>query len=116
MKFFVSERIRRLARSFSFRRRTYDCQEPWTGIFSVGANGDVICCPCYAKVRVGSVDDSSIQEIWNSEPLLTMREAFRQGRLPPECRGQLCPVVTGHGMTQCNGEPFASESPRRGHT
>ena len=99
MRFCVLDRIGDWVRSFSLRRRTYDCQEPWTGIFSVSANGDVICCPCYAKVRIGSVDDSSIQEIWNSEALLRMREAFRQGRLPPECRGQLCPVVVGHGRT-----------------
>jgi radical SAM protein with 4Fe4S-binding SPASM domain len=115
MKFCVSERIGGFVRSFSLKRRTYDCQEPWIGIFSVGANGDVICCPCYAKVRVGSVDDSSIQEVWNSEPLLRMRAAFRKGRLPRECRGQLCPVVVGHGMTQSNGEPSASEVQEQGH-
>jgi radical SAM protein with 4Fe4S-binding SPASM domain len=107
MKFCVFERIGALVRSSSFTRRTYDCQEPWIGIFSVGANGDVTCCPCYAKAKVGNVDDSSIQEIWNSKVLLSMRKAFKRGRLPRECRGQLCPVVVGKGKPHGEERPSA---------
>jgi MoaA/NifB/PqqE/SkfB family radical SAM enzyme len=52
------------------------------------------------KMKVGNVNDSSIQEIWNSDPLLRMRKAFKQGRLPRQCTKQLCPVVVGKGMPE----------------
>jgi MoaA/NifB/PqqE/SkfB family radical SAM enzyme len=107
MKFCVFERIGALVRSSSFTRRTYECQEPCIGIFSVGANGDVTCCACYAKARAGNVNDSSIQEIWNSKVLLRMRKAFKRGRLPRECREQLYPVVVGKGKPDGEGRPSA---------
>ena len=75
--------------------RRYFCEEPWTGIFSIRTNGDVICCPCYAQVRLGNIADASIEELWNSERIQSLRRAFRDGRLPPECAGQICPVVVG---------------------
>jgi hypothetical protein len=59
-----------------------------------------VCGRCYAKAKIGNVNDSSIQEIWNSEPLLNMRKAFKWGRLPRQCKNQLCPVVVGRGMPQ----------------
>ena len=73
----------------------YFCDEPWTGIFSVRTNGDVVCCPCYAKVRIGNINDASLHEIWNGEKMQHLRRAFSEGRLPDECRGQICPVVVG---------------------
>lgn len=76
-------------------KKTYFCEEPWVGIFSVRTNGDVICCPCYAQVKIGNLNESSMQEIWNSEELIQMREAFRKGELPGACEKQLCPVVVG---------------------
>ncbi len=75
--------------------RTYFCEEPWVGIFSVQADGTVRCCPCYAQAVIGNIHESSPREIWNSEALIKMREAFANGRLQQPCRGQLCPVVAG---------------------
>ena len=91
----LSDWIRARVRPVLLRRRAYFCQEPWVGTFSVGADGDVVCCPCYAQVKIGNVNESTVQEIWNSSALLEMRNAFRQGRLPRSCKGQLCPVVVG---------------------
>jgi MoaA/NifB/PqqE/SkfB family radical SAM enzyme len=79
----------------SLEKKTYFCEEPWVGIFSVRTNGDVICCPCYAPVKIGNLNESSIQQIWNSEKLIHMRDAFRKGELPHSCEKQLCPVVVG---------------------
>lgn len=81
-------------------RRTYFCDEPWVGALSVDTDGNVVCCPCYARVSIGNVNDSSIREIWNCETLLGMRRAFRRGRLPSQCRGQLCPVVVGSAVQE----------------
>ena len=76
-------------------KNSYFCQEPWAGIFSIRTNGDVVCCPCYAKVLIGNINQSSMQEIWNSKKILKMRKAFSEGQLPVECQGQICPVVVG---------------------
>ena len=73
------------------------CDEPWTGIFSVQSDGTVRCCPCYAQVVLGNINESTIEEIWNAEPLIEMRAAFSSGVAPVACKGQLCPVMTGAG-------------------
>jgi MoaA/NifB/PqqE/SkfB family radical SAM enzyme len=75
--------------------RRYFCTEPWTGIFSVATNRDVTFCPCYLKMKIGNLDQSSMQEIWNSDQLVELRASFRDGVLPEPCHGQLCPVVLG---------------------
>jgi len=77
------------------QKKAYFCEEPWIGNFSVKTNGDVICCPCYAQVRIGNINESSMQDIWNSEAIIAMREAFINGELPERCKNQLCPVVVG---------------------
>jgi MoaA/NifB/PqqE/SkfB family radical SAM enzyme len=76
-------------------KTNYFCNEPWTGIFSVRTNGDCICCPCYAQVKIGNINTTPIQEIWNSQKLVDMRESFSKGELPEPCINQLCPVVVG---------------------
>ncbi len=81
-----------------FKKKTYFCEEPWVGIFSVRTNGDIICCPCYAQVRIGNINESPIQEIWNSEKLIQMRKSFKKGELPEACKKQLCPVVVGERL------------------
>jgi radical SAM protein with 4Fe4S-binding SPASM domain len=77
------------------QKKTYFCEEPWIGVFSVKTNGDVIFCPCYAQEKIGNIHESFIQDIWNSDIIIAMREAFSKGELPERCRNQLCPVVVG---------------------
>jgi len=107
MKFCVFERIGVRVRSSSFTRRTYGCQEPWIGIFSVNSNGDVTFWPCYTEARVGKVNDASIQETWHSKVLLRMRKAFKRGRLPRECKEQWCRVVVGKERPHGEERPSA---------
>jgi radical SAM protein with 4Fe4S-binding SPASM domain len=80
------------------KKKTYFCEEPWVGIFSVRTNGDIICCPCYAQVRIGNLNQSSMQEIWNSEKIIQMRRSFKKGKLPEVCKNQVCPVVVGEKL------------------
>lgn len=75
----------------------YFCEEPWTGTLSVWVNQDVIFCPCYLKMKIGNLAESSLQDIWNSEKLVALRESFKRGILPEVCRNQLCPVAHGEG-------------------
>lgn len=93
MKFTLSRRRRRS----QVQDREYFCAEPWTGILDVMPSGDVNFCPCYLQMKIGNVSESSMQEIWNSEPLVELRGSFREGRLPKACHGQSCPVVLGEG-------------------
>lgn len=90
-------------------RKTYFCEEPWTGGFSIQTNLDVHFCSCYLNMKIGSLRDSSIDEIWNSKQMRQIRESFSKGDLPRVCRGQLCPVALGHG----DGEPVPLTSSRR---
>lgn len=88
--------VSKMFNPFKFiNKRTYFCQEPWVGIFSVRTNGDVICCPCYAQVSIGNIHGASIQEIWNSDEIIQMRTSFKRGKLPEVCKNQICPVVMG---------------------
>ena len=71
------------------------CTEPWIGVLAVEIDGSVTFCPCYLKLRLGRLAESSLQELWNAEPLVAIRRAFAEGRLPDACRGQLCAPALG---------------------
>jgi radical SAM protein with 4Fe4S-binding SPASM domain len=75
--------------------RTYFCNEPWIGIFSVEVNQDVTFCPCFLKLKIGNLNENALPEIWNSESMVKLRESFSKGELPKVCEGQLCPVAQG---------------------
>jgi MoaA/NifB/PqqE/SkfB family radical SAM enzyme len=76
----------------------YFCSEPWTGLLAIQTNMDVTFCPCFLKMKIGNLKDSTIQEVWNAEPLVQLRRSFSAGELPEACRGQLCPPALGQGM------------------
>jgi MoaA/NifB/PqqE/SkfB family radical SAM enzyme len=76
-------------------RKSYFCSEPWAGIFSIETNLDVTFCPCYLRLKIGNLNEASLQEIWNAEALVQLRRSFQQGELPAACQNQLCPVVLG---------------------
>jgi len=96
----------KLSLSEKQKKKTYFCEEPWVGIFSVKTNGDVQCCPCYAQVKIGNIYESSIQAIWNSETMVDMRRKFSNGILPESCKNQLCPVVISEKITNENTRNF----------
>ena len=75
---------------------SYFCSEPWTGIFTIKPSGDVRLCPCYLKMQIGNIHESTMLEIWNAPEVVEIRESFQRGELPEPCRGQLCPVALGH--------------------
>jgi len=87
MKFSISKEFPYL------RRKKYFCPEPWVGIFSVETNLDVTFCPCYLKMKIGNLNEGSLQEIWNSEKLMELRKSFKRRRLPKICENQLCSIA-----------------------
>lgn len=78
-------------------KRHYFCHEPWTGVLDIRTNSDVVFCPCHLKMKIGNLERSTMQEIWNSKQLMAFRKSFEKGKLPKACRGQHCPVVLGEG-------------------
>jgi len=80
----------------SEEKHRYFCKEPWSGIFTILESGDVILCPCYLKMPIGNVHESSMLDIWNAPELIEIRETFQRGELPEVCQGELCPVALGH--------------------
>ena len=67
-------------------------------MLSVETNLDVTFCPCYLKLKIGNLNEATMQEIWNAEPLIQLRRSFQQGELPQACQRQLCPVVLGTSL------------------
>ena len=49
------------------------------------------------KKVIGNLDEASMQEIWNADELVELRESFGRGELPAPCQGQLCPPALGEG-------------------
>lgn len=86
-----------MKRTSSEPERKYFCNEPWTGVFTVLPNRDVLFCPCYMKRVIGNLDEASMQEIWNADEMIKLRRTFARGKLPRPCRGQLCPPALGEG-------------------
>jgi hypothetical protein len=82
-----------LARMSSERK--YFCDEPWTGVLSVSSDLDVVFCPCYLKMKIGSLSTDTLLNLWNREKLIDLRKSFARGELPAVCRPQLCPVAVG---------------------
>ncbi|TMA95564.1 MAG: hypothetical protein E6J74_11490 [Deltaproteobacteria bacterium] len=95
MKRYLSKLLNLAGRIRFFRKQSYFCSEPWTGIFSVRTNQDVVFCPCYLQLKIGNLSESSMQDIWNSSKLVELRKSFSQGKLPEICSRQLCPVARG---------------------
>src|SRR5688572_32753816 len=84
----------RVSRQFPYVvRKTYFCDEPWIGVFSIRTNLDVHFCPCYLKMKLGNLNESTIKEIWNAPQLVSIRSSFQKGDLPTVCQTQLCPVA-----------------------
>lgn len=80
-------------KSNSSEPKKYFCTLPWTGLFSIKTNLDVTFCPCFLRMKIGNLGESSLHEIWNSKKLHDLRESFSKGELPEPCKGQLCPTV-----------------------
>jgi MoaA/NifB/PqqE/SkfB family radical SAM enzyme len=83
-------------KSSQSEKREYFCNVPWSGVVAIREDGEALMCPCYLKLKLGNVHESSMHEIWNAPQLVEIREAFQRGELAEPCQGQLCPVALGH--------------------
>lgn len=60
------------------------CREPWH-VFVVKSNGEVNPCCHTPDLVMGSLKESSFDDIWNGEAYRRLRRALREGHPPPAC-------------------------------
>jgi len=60
------------------------CPEPWSAMVVLG-NGDVLACASPAS-KIGSLRDSTIDEIWNSEAYKELRRRVNSDQPPLICQ------------------------------
>jgi len=69
------------------------CPEPWRSMVVLG-NGDVLACASPASC-IGSLCESTIEEIWNGDAFQTLRRRVNSDRPPLMC--EHCPVYRKPG-------------------
>jgi radical SAM protein with 4Fe4S-binding SPASM domain len=77
------------------------CSELYNGVI-VFLNGDVGICSrrdLEAKLVIGNIHKSSLQDIWRGEELNTMRNHWRKGDIPAMCRRCRCYVPLSRLIT-----------------
>jgi len=72
---------------------------------ALAPNGDVFLCP-YISKSFGNINESNIDEIWDSEPFQKIRKEMINGKLLPICRRCPCSDVI---KTSGNGKNKFSE-------
>ncbi len=90
------------------KKKSY--RRPCVGPFShmgIRWDGKVsACCRDFnAKLKMGDINDSSIEEIWNSERMNNLRMAFIKGDLTDfpycaGCEGQTSPYITDQEIVE----------------
>lgn len=59
------------------------CLMPWIH-FHVGNNGTAKAC-CVANIPFGNINEQSLEEIWNGEPIQKLRDKFQKGERDKRC-------------------------------
>ncbi len=68
--------------SVSGSNETRDCLDPWTTVY-INATGEVATC-CWSK-PIGNLNDQTIDEILEGEPVRAYRSGLLTGDLPEDC-------------------------------
>jgi radical SAM protein with 4Fe4S-binding SPASM domain len=72
----------------------YPCYLLWRGPMYIHYDGTVFpCCYIYPDEPVGNIRKSSLQEIWNSEQMIRLRQAHIRGDLTAYKACQNCPAA-----------------------
>ncbi len=72
----------------------YPCYLLWRGPMYIHYDGTVFpCCYIYPEEPIGNIKRNSLQEIWNSEPMIRLREAHIRGELDGYQACRNCPAA-----------------------
>lgn len=72
------------------------CFDPWR-IAKITEDGSVMSC-CIGRIRLGHLDDSSLEDIYQNEAIQNRRKELLSGDLSRECR--FCPVRIAIPVTE----------------
>ncbi len=70
------------------------CLFPWKFLFVQEHSKNVYMC-CYSNAMLGSVNNNSLEQIWNSNTIIKARKSLIAGKIPEICKmhGLSCPLV-----------------------
>jgi radical SAM protein with 4Fe4S-binding SPASM domain len=72
----------------------YPCYQLWRGPMYIHYDGTTFpCCYTYPEEAVGNIKRNTLQEIWNSEKIVKMREAHVRGDLHEYAACRNCPAA-----------------------
>lgn len=92
---------------FPFRRWRGICKAPWIGQLQIQQDGSVRLC-CSSDYSLGNINNSTLEEIWNSKRMQRIRTSFKNGRFPFKCRS--CHSIDGlPSVLACRTCPKLSE-------
>jgi len=69
------------------------CTKPWTSFQVHDHKGNVNPC-CWSRSFCGNLNENSIDQIWNGEKFIYMRENMAKGNIAAICKSN-CPHLTG---------------------
>jgi radical SAM protein with 4Fe4S-binding SPASM domain len=74
--------------------RRYPCYQLWRGPMYIHYDGTTFpCCYTYPEESVGNIKRNTLEQIWNSEKIVHMREAHVRGDLREYPACQNCPAA-----------------------
>jgi radical SAM protein with 4Fe4S-binding SPASM domain len=74
--------------------RRYPCYQLWRGPMYIHYDGTVFpCCYTYPEEAVGNIKKSTLEQIWNSEKMVRLREAHVRRDLRDYSACQKCPAA-----------------------
>lgn len=70
------------------------CLFPWKFLFVQEHSKNVYMC-CYSNALLGSVNKTSLEQIWNGKIMIEVRNSLANGKIPELCKkhGLSCPLV-----------------------
>ena len=77
-----------------------DCKHPWKSL-QILTTGDVRVC-CWSNGNLGSLNQSTIDEIWNGTLATELRECVSNNKIHELCKNAACPYVQGLTKNESN--------------
>ncbi len=80
-------------KTFKWNARSIRCPLPWEAV-RITYNGDIFMC-CWGQIPVGSLRENTLEEIWCSDVMKSIRRDMINGELSSYCSGAPCPFIQG---------------------
>jgi hypothetical protein len=74
------------------------CEAPFANIETAPGGEVYLCCPAWLPKPIGSIAESSVDEMWNSPAARDIRASIHDGSFR-HCSREHCPKLSGRGLT-----------------